>query len=60
MEFYYKKKLKIKRDRLFWNITPIKKLLVLLTKAIIKIDGQAQNILFIVDEFKHPRPIREE
>ena len=38
MEFYYKKKLKIKRDRLFWNITFIKKLLVLLIKAIIKTD----------------------
>ena len=36
MEFYYKKKLKIKRDRLFWNIIPIKKLSVLLIKAIIK------------------------
>ena len=60
MEFYYKKKLKIKRDRLFWNITLIKKLLILLIKAIIKIDRRAQNIPFIVDELKHPRPIREE
>ena len=41
MEFYYEKKLKIKRDRLLWNITPIKKLSVLLIKAIIKIDGRA-------------------
>ena len=59
MEFYYKKKLKIKRDRLFWNITPIKKLSVLLIKAIIKTDRRAQNIPFIVDKFKHPRLIRE-
>ena len=60
MEFYYKKKLKIKRNRLLRNITPIKKLLVLLIKAIIKTDRQAQNIPFIVDELKHPRLIREE
>ena len=60
MEFYYKKKLKIKRDRLLQNITFIKKLSVLLIKAIIKTDGRAQNILFIVDELEHPRLIREE
>ena len=59
MEFYYKKKLKIKSDRLFQNITFIKKLSVLLIKAIIKIDGRAQNISFIVDELKHSKPIRE-
>ena len=60
MEFYYEKKLKIKRDRLLQNIAPIKKLLVLLTKAIVKTDGRAQNIPFIVDELKHPGLIREE
>ena len=60
MEFYYKKKPKIKRDRLFWNTVFIKKLSVLLIKAIIKTDRRAQNIPFIVDEFKHPGPIREE
>ena len=60
MEFYYKKKLKIKRDRFFWNIAPTKKLSVLLIKAIIKTDGRAQNIPFIVDELKHPRLIKEE
>ena len=38
MEFYYKKRLKIKKNRLFWNITSTKKLLVLLIKAIIKTD----------------------
>ena len=59
MEFYYKKKLKIKRDRLFWNIISIKKLLVLLIKAIIKIDRQAQNIPFIVNKLKYSRLIRE-
>ena len=60
MEFYYKKKLKIKRDRLLRNITFIKKLSVLLIKVIIKTDRQAQNIPFMVDELKHPKLIREE
>ena len=60
MEFYYEKKLKIKRDRLLRNITPIKKLSVLSIKAIIKTDGRAQNIPFMVDELDHPGPIGEE